>query len=336
MTIRTSLFRVAMAGTVLAAVGCSADPPPPPPEPAPRPSFGAWHDTVYADGLGAVVVVNGGPEAGKPATDPLETWAWDGAGWRAVAPAGADGPRWRNFAAIAYDTDRDVLVVHGGLQGRGAGLAETWEWDGAAWTRHPAPGPGSREGAKMAYDAARRLTVLVGGATAAGPAADTWGWDGTTWRRLAAGGPAARFPGPVVYDAARQAVVLYGGHTIDGPHALADTWEWRGDAWRSVSADSAPGPRVNAAATYHAGLGRVVLVAGADDAGMHGDAWSWDGRAWTPLPADGLTPRQAHGLAHDPRRDRLVLTGGLDRPGTAARLQDVWEWDGSAFTRVLA
>ena len=44
--------------------------------------------------------------------------------------------------------------------------------------------------------------------------------------------------------------------------------------------------------------------------------------------------RQAHGLAYDPRRDRVILTGGLDQPGTLVRYQDVWEWDGATFTRV--
>lgn len=325
MTIGKTLLRLA---PVLLLAGCSG-PPSPPPEP-PRPVFGAWHDTVYADGLGAVVVVNGGPEAGKPQTDPLETWAWDGATWRAVAPAGADGPRWRNFAAVAYDSDRDVLIVHGGLQGRGRALDETWEWDGTGWSRRTARGPGGREGGKLVYDAARRLTVLYGGPDDAG----TWGWDGTAWRRLAEAGPQTRFPGPVVYDPVRRRVVLHGGHRPDGPYALGDTWEFDGATWRAAPSGPGPGARVNAAGTFHAGLGRVVLVGGSDDVTMHADAWAWDGTAWTALPAAGLTPRQAFGLAYDPRRDRLVLTGGLDQPGTAERLQDVWEWDGTAFTRV--
>jgi hypothetical protein len=296
--------------------------------------LGAWHQLVYADRLGATLAVNGGPESGKPADDPLEVWAWDGKSWRPAAPAGADGPRWRNFAAAAYDTDRGVLVVQGGLQGRGTVFEETWEWDGTAWRRFAATGPGGREGARMAYDAARKLTVLVGGATAGGEVpADTWGWNGTTWRRLATAGPRARFPGILEFDRRHGALVLYGGHTADGPYALGDTWLWDGRAWREAAADSAPGPRVNLAAAWHARLGRVVLVAGADDDTLYDDVWGWDGRAWTALPTGGLPARQAHGLAYDASRDRLVLTGGLVTPGAPDRLQDVWEWDGARFTR---
>jgi hypothetical protein len=31
--------------------------------------------------LGQVVLLNGGPERGKPATAPLELWGWDGTQW---------------------------------------------------------------------------------------------------------------------------------------------------------------------------------------------------------------------------------------------------------------
>jgi hypothetical protein len=116
---------------------------------------------------------------------------------------------------------------------------------------------------------------------------------------------------------------------------LADTWLWDGARWRAAKPPTTPGPRFNMAATFHPGLGRLIQVAGADGTVMYGDVWTWNGTTWTRLPDSGLPPRQAVGLAYDIRRDRLVLTGGLDQPGTAARLQDVWEWDGTRFTQVL-
>jgi hypothetical protein len=60
--------------------------------------------------------------------------------------------------------------------------------------------------------------------------------------------------------------------------------------------------------------------------------WAWDGSAWARIETSGQPNRQAHGVAYNGRRQRLVLTGGLDRPGSAARYQDVWEWDGHAWT----
>jgi hypothetical protein len=341
MTARLCTALACVAAVALA--GCSGATGDPAPGGSPtvsagpdRPRLGAWHHLVYDAKLGGVVLVNGGPEQGHPADAPLELWHWDGRAWRSLDAATGEAPRWRNFAAVAYDTDRSVLIVHGGLQGRGQPLDETWEWDGQRWRRFAADGPGGREGAKLAYDPARRIAVLVGGVNAAGPGDGTWGWDGAAWRRLAgAGGPSARFPGLLEYDPAHRTVVLFGGHPLDGPVALGDTWLWDGTRWRAAEPPTTPGPRFNAAATFHPGLGRVIQVAGADGGGMYGDVWGWDGTTWRPLPIGGLPPRQAAGLAYDAARDRLVLTGGLDRPGTAARLQDVWESDGTRFTQVL-
>jgi hypothetical protein len=105
--------------------------------------------------------------------------------------------------------------------------------------------------------------------------------------------------------------------------------------WWAAIPLATPPARFNMAATFHSGLGRLVQVAGADEQGMSSDLWTWDGATWAKLPDSGLPPRQAVGLAYDASRDRLVLTGGLDQPGTAARLQDVWEWDRTRFIQVL-
>jgi hypothetical protein len=82
--------------------------------------IGQWHDLVYHERLGTTILVNGGPEQSTDPDTALELWSWDGKAWRRLSgggPAGADAPRWRNFAATAYDSDRGVLIVHGGLQG---------------------------------------------------------------------------------------------------------------------------------------------------------------------------------------------------------------------------
>jgi hypothetical protein len=338
---------VPIAVLLLAAGACDAAPAPTlTPTPAPsaarssyatRPVLGAWHQLVYHARLGTSILVNGAPETGHPADAALELWSWNGRAWgRADAGTQGERPRWRNFAAVAYDNDRSMLIVHGGVQTAGTMLDETWEWDGQRWTRYPATGPSGREGAKLAYDPVSQLTVLVGGATGNGVTGDTWGWNGLQWRRLAGPGPSARFPGFLEYDAARRKLVLYGGHTVDGPFALPDTWLWDGTRWTLAAAQSPPGPRVNVSAAYHPKLSRLLQFGGADNDRMYGGMWAWDGTTWTRVPGEGVPARQGVGLAYDAVRDRLVLTGGLDAPGTAARLQDVWEWDGARWTQVLA
>jgi hypothetical protein len=61
-----------------------------------------------------------------------QTWRWDGSVWTSVT---GTQPSSRSNAALAYDRDRNRVVLYGGeLQGS-PDLADTWEFDGTTWTR---------------------------------------------------------------------------------------------------------------------------------------------------------------------------------------------------------
>ena len=275
-------------------------------------------------------MVNGGPERGKPADDPLELWGWDGAQWSLIH-ADENGPAWRNWPAVAFDSDRDVLVIHGGLQ-NGSSFDETWEWDGQTWTRFAVTGPGAREGALMAYDPARRNMILFGGSTPdLNIHGDTWVWEGGAWTKVSDTGPAPRFPGGTVYDAARQEVLLYSGHFASSTGEFInfdDLWAWDGSAWKEKTVDgSTPGHRTHAGFVFDPLKEQVLLMGSGSDTFMS-DVWAWDGSQWKEVPASNIPARSGHNVAYDPARDRFVLFGGVDRPGGKA-LGDTWEWDRS-------
>jgi hypothetical protein len=62
-----------------------------------------------------------------------QTWRWDGSVWASVTGA---QPSTRLNAALAYDRDRNRVVLYGGEVGAGTSdLADTWEFDGTTWTR---------------------------------------------------------------------------------------------------------------------------------------------------------------------------------------------------------
>jgi hypothetical protein len=66
---------------------------------------------------------------------------------------------------MAFDTDRGVVVLHGGRAYQNSMTVyfnDTWEWDGTTWTQHSSSGPTVSPGASMYYDSARRLVVLYG------------------------------------------------------------------------------------------------------------------------------------------------------------------------------
>jgi hypothetical protein len=291
---------------------------------------GQWTFVFYHDALKQVVLVNGGPERGKPADEPLELWSWDGTQWSLIS-ADANGPTWRNWPAAAYDTAREVLVIHGGLQS-GNNFDETWEWDGQIWTRFAGTGPGAREGALMAYDAAHANTILFGGSTPDTEIhSDTWAWDGQTWMQASETGPARRFPGGMVYDPARQEILLYSGHFADSTGRFTnydDLWSWDGRirAWREITVNGpTPGHRTHTGFLFDPITEKVLLIGSGSDTFL-GDVWAWDGTNWEEIPTSKTPARSGHNVAYDPARDRFILFGGVDRPGGLA-LEDTWEWD---------
>lgn len=319
----------------LVAAGCSDDDAEETPTGSEAaPVLGAWHELV-TDPQGGVLLVNGHPEdATEPG--PVELWRWDGEEWTAVTPEG-DGPSARNFAAVAMDTERDVLLLHGGLTPDGVS-DETWSWDGEAWSlvASGSDGPGARSAPSMAFDAASRQVLLYGGDDGTTQHDDTWAWDGEAWERVATDGPTpVRWPAFMEYDPVSEVVVLYGGHQVvdeSAPIAVGDTWVWTGDRWRAAREAGQPGPLLNANGVAHPTHG-LLLVGGADEASAEtGLAWIWGDASWEALPGEVMPARQAFGLAYDEERDVVVLTGGVVEPGSIERHQDVWEWSGDPDT----
>lgn len=296
---------------------------------------GQWTTLFYHPDLQKVILVNGGPDRGKPAGDPLELWAWDGSEWTLVS-ADPQGPRWRNFMGAAFDTKRNVLVIHSGLQDTRNRFEDTWEWNGRAWTEFTGPGPGFREGAVMAYDRAREEIVLFGGGNEDFEMlGDTWTWDGSQWTQASTSGPSPRYPSAIVYDAARQKVLLFSGHFVSANDYINynDFWEWDGSAWREIVVEGEkPSARNIAQMVYNPATEDVLLLGGGEEEFL-GDLWSWDGTAWTRIDESGAPARSGMSGAYDPVRDRLVVFGGVDRPGGTA-ITDTWEWDGQTWTCV--
>jgi hypothetical protein len=200
---------------------------------------------------------------------------------------------------------------------------DTWEWDGVAWTRKlPANSPPPRGRAGIAYDAARRKTVLFGGVSSTYHA-DTWEWDGSDWIRHApAASPAPRQYGAMAYDSGRGRTVLFGGNADSS--FFRDTWEWDGGNWVRMNPAVSPSARTGHALAYDALRQRVVLFGGSH----LDDTWEWDGTSWTRrIPATSPPPRSYHAMTYDSARRRIVLWGGLSNPRPEA-----WEWDGAAWS----
>jgi len=83
------------------------------------PGPGAGYRMAY-DATRGVTVLFGG-----------DTCLWDGRTWERVTRSGDPAPR--SVHALAYDPRRACVVLYGGSTGE-QNAADTWEWNGTAWT----------------------------------------------------------------------------------------------------------------------------------------------------------------------------------------------------------
>src|SRR5215204_4150886 len=203
------------------------------------------------------------------------------------------------------------------------------------WTQKQDIGASSRAGHAMAYDAARKQTVLFGGSRSSSLLGDTWAWADDLWTQVADTGPTARDGCAMSYDASRQRVMLFGGHS--GGTQFGDTWQWDGEDWTQV-ADTGPEPRAGVAMVF--GGTTVVLFGGVNSVDesipvashkVFGDTWQWDGSEWTQIQDMGPKGRWQHAMAFERTESRIVLFGGLtlfapagDPSLAEALLGDTW------------
>jgi hypothetical protein len=90
-----------------------------------------------------------------------DTWEWDGATWQQrISPT---APTARNRAGLAYDRNRNRVVLHAGVpfgnSVSGGVFDDTWEWDGASWLQRAVPYTPYQGEAPMAYHATTRQIV---------------------------------------------------------------------------------------------------------------------------------------------------------------------------------
>jgi len=224
-------------------------------------------------------------------------------------------------------------VLFGGY-GSSSYLADTWEWDGAAWTQRASAGPPGRVQHAMAFDSQRGVTVLFGGRQGGYPTpdfGDTWEWNGSAWTQRSGGGPPSRDWHTLVFDSQRGVSVLFGGED-NRQNPYSDTWEWNGTTWtQRPTADPTPDPlpRYGHALAYDAQQGAAVLFGGYTGSSYLSDTWHWSGTSWTLRAPTGPPARAYTAACYDSARSVVVLFGGASASDT---FSDTWEWNGASWT----
>ncbi len=270
-----------------------------------------------------------------------ETWEWSGTAWARRKPV---RPGVRDGHALAFDSSRGRVVLFGGLQAASAAfvLHDTWEWDGSRWSEACVDAacmnvrPQARSAHALAFDAARKTSLLFGGTSGNNVAlGDTWQWNGAHWTQACTQPPCvqlqppARFAHALAYDSARNVIVLFGGQ--QGGTLFDDTWEWDGARWfpkKVPDGTITPSARSRHAMAFDAKRGKTVLFGGVGNAELS-DTWEWDGTTWQAMPRAVHPAARAYGmLAYDPKAGATFLFGGA---GGATNFSDTWQWDGAQW-----
>ena len=165
-----------------------------------------------------------------------------------------------------------------------------------------------------------------------------------TWQNLWGSWPASRYDHGSAYDIDRSTLVVFGGRAgANGPY-FSDTWEWNSarGAWNERTPSSGgPAERTGHVMVYDTARKKTFLFSGWQPAaGFYiPEQWEWDGptATWKQILISGAQPKERYGatMVWDPDRARAVLFGGFcydSSADTAARCNDIWEWDGTTTT----
>ncbi len=248
-------------------------------------------------------------------------------------------PRYRH--AMAFDTDRQEMVLFGGRTGE----TDTWVWDTTsdAWILAATTGPSRRGDHAMVYDPVRKVVVLAGGSYNGVTLKDLWEWNGATrtWtqREQSAWLPQARSDHGMVYDSTRGRIVLYGGTSAPGGATV--TLEFDGNAWSVIGTENNPGTQFGMALAYDPLQGATVLVKSdapwpAIDASLEEYVSVGTQQDWVVPTLEGDIPESRLGpvMVFDSVRGESVMYGGVLRTSNTSFMGSggTWTYDANGWT----
>jgi hypothetical protein len=115
-----------------------------------------------------------------------DTWIYSDRHWQKVRPDGAT-PSPRCGHCLAFDEQKGVAVLFGGIDPHDRPLGDTWLFDGITWMRIAGMAPPARRYAAFAYDPDLKGCLLHGGAEddrGHRTFGDSWLFKDNTWYRL--------------------------------------------------------------------------------------------------------------------------------------------------------
>lgn len=272
-----------------------------------------------------------------------DTWSWDGKDWHLVESA--TSPSNRVYAAIAYDSVNDRVVLFGGdVYGADGKTIEpvydTWEFDGSQWTRLESAGAPEVRRPLLAYDPVREEMILLGINSSGGTLMYRYESASRVWEEVSPEKrPDCVTEGVLEWRPASQAVLYTGGVCqIDNTGAVK-TWEWNGSEWTDLELNS-PGRATGVAFAIDTRRDEGVLFGGVGLLSVSPRSLTLilDDNVWrfsTNVLRPG--PRSLGAFVTDAARGTAWLFGGLVKDSdTSYFLDELWRYKNGQWNGVAA
>ncbi|MCE7993957.1 MAG: hypothetical protein HEP71_18355 [Roseivirga sp.] len=215
-----------------------------------------------------------------------DTWVFKQGKWARLTTAHAPKPRAE--AAIAYDTERNRMVLFGGYSIEGTDyvkLGDTWEFYDNDWHPVATEGPSARNGAALSFDPSLKTLVLFGGSTSDksyGPATgETWTWNGQQWSKMEMVQPANIFNSAMAYQLPEQRLLRFGGW--NGKARTDETWYFENNSWTQLQTSHQPTARNHSQMIYDSENQQLLLFGGHNGKLVFGDLWIFKENEWKQL-----------------------------------------------------
>jgi len=267
-----------------------------------------------------------------------EAWKWDGRSWSRWIVT--DSPAFAHHT-IAFDPERNILVICGRPTPTQGGEYQIWEFNGTAWSRKAnVPVQATAQGdPKLTYDDRRKRLVLYvarnGGTT------EMWEFGGKNWQLISSSHQPVRCDDNgclFQYDSALRKSVLVGEERTSQQLLAWDghewgmaggtgtqTWLWDGVDWARVPGEQPPRAMWGGIAsdTNHREL--VLLTTRMETWTLRGDKWIRLQPRRSPRPS----PNGFFAMAYHPSRGLVVFFGGESRSGEPEKQ---WQYPESTWT----
>ncbi|HEY0159242.1 MAG TPA: kelch repeat-containing protein [Thermoanaerobaculia bacterium] len=316
--------------------------------PATTPPERSAHSMTFDPNHRRVLMFGGRQEptvAGGSATLLPDLWAFENNDWTLLAGASPSGPSPRLFSGLAYDPQRDVIVVFGGHEFQPlkpkqknpdlGPVFDTWEFANGAWTRTTT---GEPKVAKplMAWDPIAKNVVMLGVDTAASNAPVMYRYANGTWtKETPAKMPTCINEGYLMVQGDGRLLFLGGicsGSTTTPPEQ--ELFQYENGTWTELTI-GASFRGIGQAVTYDTARDRVISFGGTSLASSDPLSTTLilnEYRLWrTNEIAETPEGRSWPVFETDPLGRGVVLYGGLSEHGGTYN-SDSWALANAAWT----